>query len=239
MSVPQDVDQVIKVFDQTPKIDLVATQILSKFTNKFCVTIDNVLTSDECAAIIELCESRGFEEALLNVGRGRQVLAKDVRDSARCIVDAPELAEMIFQRVSPFIPKQFSNQHVVGLNERLRILRYDQSQVFRPHFDGRYVRAMEAGHERVGEQSFVTVMVYLNEGCEGGQTRFIFDRNTVVDVVPKIGKVLLFQHDMLHEGSEVKGGRKYAMRTDVMYTAKGPGREYSKFPIQLSQPSIL
>ena len=46
--------------------------------------------------------------------------------------------------------------------------------------------------------------------------RYIEDSNQVA-VVPKAGRVLVFQHDILHEGSTLVSGTKYAMRTDVMY----------------------
>lgn len=39
-----------------------------------------------------------------------------------------------------------------------------------------------------------------------------------MDVNPKAGSVLLFQHDGLpHEGAVVKEGIKYTMRTDIVY----------------------
>ena len=34
------------------------------------------------------------------------------------------------------------------------------------------------------------------------------------------GMVLVFDHAIMHEGSELKKGRKYSMRTDVMYSAE-------------------
>ena len=34
------------------------------------------------------------------------------------------------------------------------------------------------------------------------------------------GMVLVFDHTIMHEGSELKKGRKYSMRTDVMYSAE-------------------
>ncbi len=37
-----------------------------------------------------------------------------------------------------------------------------------------------------------------------------------------MGKVLVFQHDLLHQGSVVTSGVKYAMRTDLMFTRR-PG----------------
>jgi len=36
-------------------------------------------------------------------------------------------------------------------------------------------------------------------------------------IIPEPGLVLLFQHNMLHEGSALKTGLKYIMRTDVMF----------------------
>jgi hypothetical protein len=34
---------------------------------------------------------------------------------------------------------------------------------------------------------------------------------------------LVFQHDILHEGAALKVGRKYAIRTDIMFTAEPAG----------------
>ncbi|OJD37443.1 oxidoreductase domain containing protein [Diplodia corticola] len=40
-----------------------------------------------------------------------------------------------------------------------------------------------------------------------------------VDVVPRVGRILLFQHrNMVHSGDDVLDGVKYTMRTDVMFT---------------------
>jgi hypothetical protein len=39
-----------------------------------------------------------------------------------------------------------------------------------------------------------------------------------VDVDPKAGRVLIFQHrDLYHCGDDVLKGVKYTMRTDIMY----------------------
>jgi hypothetical protein len=59
----------------------------------------------------------------------------------------------------------------------------------------------------------------LNEGFEGGETTFVSYRNPTKNVscVPRTGMVLVFEHELLHEGSELRKGRKYTVRTDVMY----------------------
>ena len=56
-------------------------------------------------------------------------------------------------------------------------------------------------------------MIYLNEGFEGGET--VFQR--FLGVKPACGKALVFFHRQLHEGAPVVSGRKYVLRTDVMY----------------------
>lgn len=38
------------------------------------------------------------------------------------------------------------------------------------------------------------------------------------NVIPKTGRVLIFQHrGLLHSGADVLGGVKYTMRSDLMY----------------------
>lgn len=50
------------------------------------------------------------------------------------------------------------------------------------------------------------------------------------DVLPKAGRILLFQHrDLIHSGDDVLSGTKYTMRTDLMYSLdSGEPRERGK-----------
>ncbi len=69
-------------------------------------------------------------------------------------------------------------------------------------------------------------MVYLNDGFEGGATEFNLRRSGMIQlddplltVTPAAGKLLVFRHDILHQGAAVTSGRKYVLRSDVMYRA--------------------
>jgi hypothetical protein len=64
-----------------------------------------------------------------------------------------------------------------------------------------------------------TIQLYLNEGYEGGETTFVSFESPSKNVSckPRTGMVLVFEHRISHEGSKLKKGRKYAVRTDVMY----------------------
>ena len=79
---------------------------------------------------------------------------------------------------------------------------------------------MEATGDRMA-QRLVSSPFNFKEGFAGGKTTFMSGFNGPserdVGVTPKIGRVLVFQHDILHEGSLLVAGTKYTMRTDVMY----------------------
>ena len=215
---------------------------------RFALLLHNVFSPNECQELIDRSEAKGFVQALVNTGGNSQQLMTDYRNSGRCILFDPSFADVIYQRISaaikgtqyedavahaPWIPLWKAQNYAVGCNERLSCLRYDVGHYFKPHFDGMYRRTEGP---RSGENSFVTVQLYLNEGFRGGATTFFNPKNEdrLVKVVPKTGSLLLFEHNLLHEGSELIAGRKYAMRTDIMYTTEGPGREYSRSTAGLS-----
>ena len=88
----------------------------------------------------------------------------------------------------------------MGVNERLRFYRYDVGQQFEWHYDGHFERDN-------GERSFLTFMVYLNEGFVGGETSFAdlpFPATLPSGkVVPRTGMALVFAHALLHKGEPV------------------------------------
>lgn len=185
---------------------------------KFAVTIDDVFTAEECKQLVDLAESNRFHPAAL--GANQRVI-KEVRNSDRWMTDDPKMAADIFQRIRLFIPETWEGLSIVGLNERLRFLKYAPGGYFKAHYDGVYERPDGS------EQSFITLQIYLNGGTNhdskliGGETTFFKERalgkEKITAVEPKAGKVLLFEHDILHEGSRVIEGVKYVIRTDVMY----------------------
>ncbi|KAK3250043.1 hypothetical protein CYMTET_40544 [Cymbomonas tetramitiformis] len=183
---------------------------------KFAFTLDGVLSQQECSSLVSRSESVGYEQALLNVGFGKQVLDTDTRKSSRCIIDDVDLAQKLFERVREFLPSSWKGKDIQGLNERLRFLRYAPGDYFAPHFDGCYIRPQ--GHPRALDQSILTIQFYLNGDFSGGETNFFNRQDALTAAVrPEPGKVLVFQHDILHEGALLSDGTKYVIRTDVMY----------------------
>jgi hypothetical protein len=193
--------------------------------DKVAFVIRNVFTAEECDAIIKRTEEYGYEQATVNTGEvGRDVLATDYRKSLRCIMDDNNFADELFRRVQSCVPDTFNGKTVIGVNERLRILKYNKEDFFLPHMDGSFRRP------GTSECSYLTIQLYLNEGAEGGATRFLASRSPsspYVDVVPETGMVLIFQHDIIHEGAKVEEGIKYTMRSDIMYGDHGSHDVYA------------
>lgn len=94
-----------------------------------------------------------------------------------------------------------------GINERLRFYRYEPGQRFAFHQDGFYQRSDL-------ERSFLTLLLYLNDDFDGGETVF---REPEEIFRPRCGSILIFPHERWHEGRPVERGTKYVLRTDVLF----------------------
>ena len=167
--------------------------------------------------------ARGYEVALLNTGGGTQTFNLAVRNGDRCIVDSPHFADALFARLRHALPATFAGRGLVGLNERLRFLRYDRGGYFRPHRDGPYDRP--ASSPLAGEGTLITVLVYLNSDYEGCETTFYEDAGLEglglpaegLAVAPLPGLALVHDHNLLHSAPTLVRGRKYVLRADVLY----------------------
>ena len=75
-------------------------------------------------------------------------------------------------------------------------------------------------------------MLYLTESAGSGFTHFLDEEtgNVIGTCVPSLGKGLIFEHDMYHQGApiEVPGEVKYAVRTDVMYVREQDWEAFRK-----------
>eukprot|EP01094_Clydonella_sp_ATCC50884_P007113 TRINITY_DN1629_c0_g1_i1.p2 TRINITY_DN1629_c0_g1~~TRINITY_DN1629_c0_g1_i1.p2 ORF type:complete len:186 (-),score=34.49 TRINITY_DN1629_c0_g1_i1:12-569(-) len=107
---------------------------------KVAFMLHNVFTPEECKELIRHSEAMEYKPALVNIGGGQQRLMPDVRNNERVIEDTEERSEWMYQRIREYVPQSWRGRPVVGLNERLRYLRYDPGQKFEPHMDGTYMR---------------------------------------------------------------------------------------------------
>ncbi|KAI9660903.1 MAG: hypothetical protein M1821_009230 [Bathelium mastoideum] len=222
---------------------------LPEYHGFYAVILDNVLSKEECETLVSAAEqttSGQWEPALLNVGQGRQRLATDVRQCGRIIWDSHDTVGKIWARVGDHVPelgalsqqpnvtgtgpaKRKETWQMTRLNERMRFLKYTSGDYFKPHCDGCY--ETPDGQER----SYYTLHLYLNdkdsnpmgEELVGGATTFFsMNMQRRLDVEPRTGRVLIFQHrNLLHSGDDVLGGLKLTLRTDIMFKRKKDAAE--------------
>jgi prolyl 4-hydroxylase len=169
-------------------------------------TVPSLFTPTECAALIARIDAAGPTLAPVTTSGG-PVVRTDIRTNERVMFDDLELADELFRRVRPHVPERMVARRAAGVNERLRGYRYREGQAFKPHYDGSYRASRDL-------ESELTLLVYLNDDFEGGETRFLASDEAVR---PRTGAVLLFAHRVLHEGAAVTRGTKYVLRSDVMY----------------------
>ena len=171
-------------------------------------TVESFLSPAECAALIDRFEALGPAAAPVTTGGGFE-MRPDIRNNSRVMFDDPELAASLFGKARPHLPDRMYTESLepFSANERFRGYRYGPGERFASHYDGSFRRSAR-------EESLFTFMVYLNEGFRGGSTEF---SDFELTVVPRTGMALFFQHALRHEGCAVESGRKYVLRTDVMY----------------------
>ena len=124
---------------------------LPEYDGLYAVILDNVLTAEECSQLIRAAESHTkgvWEQAMINVGNGKQVFAPESRDCGRIIWDDKELVAKIWTRCRDHVPEVVElkeNAKITGygpvkrketwrlsrLNERMRFLKYVQGNYFR------------------------------------------------------------------------------------------------------------
>lgn len=187
------------------------------YPQKDIFTIRNLLSRDECQNLIAISKKLGFQQAGLAIGQDIYRIKEKTRNNKRVIFEDENLAKKLWDRMSHLTNKKFQNHHVWGLNWRFRIYEYPTGGIFAPHVDER----MELGDDRI---SLFTFMVYLNDDLEGGETTF-FDRRRAGSkklvanrvIRPRIGMALAFDHLLFHEGSVVTKGKKYVLRSDIIY----------------------
>lgn len=186
-------------------------------TSKAIITRENFLSAEECAAFVAGIESIGFTSQF--AGNGRLI-------RSRAQFEERNWAQLIWERLRPLIPaltEAYSDQFLpeprprlllsqyvpVQLNERFRCYKYGPDEEFRRHQD--------FAHEySATKRTFLTDLLYLNDGYTGGETAF-----DAFVIQPKLGQLVMFPHELEHEGCRIVSGWKYTLRSDVVFEAAG------------------
>ncbi|CAN7642230.1 prolyl hydroxylase family protein [Acidovorax sp. LjRoot194] len=166
-------------------------------------SLQDFLSADECAQLVELAEAGGFSAAGVRTTGGPKAMPL-VRNNERVMVEAPGWVALLWQRLGQVALPAVGTQVAQGLPKDLRFYKYAPGQRFKMHKGGPWMES--------GLTSQLTLLVYLNDDFSGGTTDF-----REFAVAPRTGSALLFVHDTWHEGTAVTEGTKYVLRSDVLY----------------------
>ena len=140
--------------------------------------LSNVLTDSECDRIAAISEDMGYtEDAPVS-------LSRSVRRNENCVVIADDsLWKPIWRRVRGSMPAAISHpagecSTPLGLNQRWRLYKYGEEDIFRMHTDGSWPGSGLVNGKLVrdiyGDRwSQLTFLLYLDADYEGGETRYI------------------------------------------------------------------
>jgi len=115
-----------------------------------------------------------------------------------------------------------------ALSDHFRFYRYEQGQRFVRHYDGYEYGSMVYTNDQNKPQAKLTFLVYLNEQFEGGKTTFFNSKGKeILAVTPETGMALVYTQKLLHEGSIVTSGKKYVIRSDILFSKPPPKQDQS------------
>eukprot|EP00747_Dinoflagellata_sp_TGD_P222533 gnl/TRDRNA2_/TRDRNA2_94236_c0_seq2.p1 gnl/TRDRNA2_/TRDRNA2_94236_c0~~gnl/TRDRNA2_/TRDRNA2_94236_c0_seq2.p1 ORF type:complete len:326 (+),score=33.54 gnl/TRDRNA2_/TRDRNA2_94236_c0_seq2:48-1025(+) len=165
------------------------------------LVVEGFLSPTECADVIDMAQGL-LEPSVVGLASSNSTLTA-VSESTQC---TSWCATLEHQAVSEHPTMRAIAERVEVLTglpmdhqESLHIVRYTPGQEFRPHFDTEAHGDEEEAlwlEEGMGLRRY-TVIMYLNEGFEGGKTAFP-ELNTAV--TPKAGAALLFSNLLPEEG---------------------------------------
>ncbi|MFO0724149.1 MAG: 2OG-Fe(II) oxygenase [Myxococcota bacterium] len=175
-----------------------------------------VLSPAECQGWIARLSAAGMQDP-------SPAYPPSYRNNDRRVIDDLAAGQALFERVRSLAPPTWVDAEgttwtLESLNPRLRACRYRPGQRFTRHRDGPF---FPGG----GRRSMLSLVMYLDQGFEGGHTRFFASQTSpevTWDLVPSVGAAAIFPHDLWHEGQEVHSGLKHVLRSDLVYRPLTP-----------------
>lgn len=175
------------------------------------------LLSESCRLdLLKRMQDSSIERTLVDVEHQENHYTS-VHDIERIIFDDRELTRNLFQKIKPYLPQQLGqDQHVwqlFGLNERMRFYTLRTGQSLPKHDEISYQRSHL-------EQSFFTLVFYLNDDYLGGESLFyenevVTEPNVIIQA--ETAQAIVFSQEWMFETKPIQQGEKYVLHLDIMY----------------------
>ncbi len=184
-------------------------QILSTVALPRVVVFGNLLSSEECAAIIDAARPRmARSETVAEASEGSEVNAARTSRGMFFERGENEVVARVEQRIARLLRWPLEN------GEGLQVLHYQPGAEYQPHYD--YFDAKHASTPTIlkrGGQRVATLVMYLNTPKRGGATTF---PDIKAAVQPIAGNAVFFSYAQpdpstlsLHGGAPVLEGEKW------------------------------
>ncbi len=183
--------------------------VLSAMAQPRIVVFGNLLSDEECDALIEAARPRLARSLTVQTQTGGEEINVDRTSNGMFFQRGEsELIRRIESRIARLVHWPEEN------GEGLQVLHYSPGAEYKPHYD--YFDPAEPGTPTIlkrGGQRVATLVMYLSEPEKGGGTVF---PDVHMEVAPKRGNAVFFSYERphpstrtLHGGSPVIAGEKW------------------------------
>ncbi|KAF0811862.1 hypothetical protein IGB42_03672 [Andreprevotia sp. IGB-42] len=186
-------------------------RVAARFAKPYVVILDGLLSTEECDELVRLSADKLKRSMIVDPQTGGDAV----------IADRTSFGTFFAVNESPFIAtldRRLSEvmQMPVENGEGIQILKYPVGGEYKPHFDYFPPRDHGSkGHLKQGGQRVATLIMYLNDVPDGGETIF---PEIGLAVSPKKGSAVYFEYCnsldqvdplTLHGGNPVVSGEKW------------------------------
>jgi prolyl 4-hydroxylase len=188
-------------------------RVLMRCERPQVIVFADVLSADECGEMIERSRHRLKRSTTVNPDTGNEdVIRNRTSEGIWCQRGEDAFIEKLDRRIASLMNSPVEN------GEGLQILHYDTTGEYRAHFD--YFPPDQPGsaaHTAKGGQRVATLVIYLNDVPDGGETTF---PQAGISVAAKQGGAVYFRYMngqrqldplTLHAGAPVLAGDKWIM----------------------------
>ncbi len=183
--------------------------VLSVLASPRIVVFGNLLSDEECDALIELAKPRLARSLTVETKTGGEEVNADRTSNGMFFQRGEnEVVRRLEERIARLVDWPVEN------GEGLQVLHYQPGTEYKPHYD--YFDPKEPGTPTIlkrGGQRVATLVMYLGEPDKGGATTF---PDAQLEVAPKRGNAVFFSYDKphpstktLHGGAPVIAGEKW------------------------------
>tara|TARA_E500000178_G_C17037453_1_gene764283 strand:- start:5715 stop:6434 length:720 start_codon:yes stop_codon:yes gene_type:complete len=179
--------------------------------NKFYIEVDNFLTHDECDSLINDSKKTLEDASVMSADKDGNAI--NVLDSVRTSKNTwlkNDSYKNIIDRVNNLVNKYSKNKVNKKQFENIQVAKYNINGEYKGHYDichpltahSSQLQACIGDYKKYNSIRYATIILYLNDGFDGGETEFPLINKKII---PKKGKALLFFNCTYNEETNKNG----------------------------------